>query len=146
MSCGNESHGREAAHLAANKRLVEELFEALSRADSAAVDRMYGEDFTLWTSGTLPFSGTFDKAQSMRNLGLVLGLFPQGLKFTIDAMTAEGDRVAVEAQSDGLHVSGKRYHNRYHFLLVIRDGQVRQFKEYMDTAHAREVLLAGASD
>lgn len=145
MDCGREDQGAEATRLAANKRLVEELFAALSRADSAAVDRMYGEDFTLWTSGTLPFSGTFDKAQSMKNMGLVLGLFPQGLRFTVQAMTAEGDRVAVEAESDGVHVSGKRYHNRYHFLVVIREGKVRQLKEYMDTAHAHDVLLSGAA-
>jgi ketosteroid isomerase-like protein len=59
-------------------------------------------------------------------------------------MTAEGDRVAVEAESRGLHVSGKLYNNLYHFLLVVREGKVHEFKEYLDTKLAHEVLLGGA--
>ena len=51
-------------------------------------------------------------------------------------MTAEGDRVAVEAETYGEHVSGKTYNNFFHFLLVIRDGKIQEWKEYMDTKHA----------
>ena len=50
--------------------------------------------------------------------------------------------MAVEASSDGIHASGKRYHNQYHFLVVIREGKIHQLKEYMDTMHAKDVLMA----
>ncbi len=73
----------------------------------------------------------------------ILGLFPDGLSFRIKAMTAEGDRVAIEAESYGRHRSGKIYNNHYHFLMVIRDGRVAEFKEYLDTMHANEVLVQG---
>ena len=66
-----------------------------------------------------------------------------GLEFTIRALTAEGERVAIEAESDGIHSSGARYHNQYHFLMTARDGKITGFKEYMDTEHAREVLVGG---
>ena len=129
---------------AANKQMAEAFFAALSRADSAAVDAMYADDFVLWTAGTLPFSGSFNKQQALQGMAQILGLFPQGLQFTIKAMTAEGERVAVEAESHGQHVSGKTYHNQYHFLLIIRGGKIVALKEYMDTMHANAVLL-GAS-
>ena len=74
-------------------------------------------------------------------MGMIAGMFPEGLAFTILETTVEGDRVAVEAVSDGVHVSGKRYQNRYHFLVVVRDGKVHGLKEYMDTQHAKEVLV-----
>jgi ketosteroid isomerase-like protein len=124
-----------------NKRITRELFAALERADSVAVGKLYADDFTLWSPGTLPFSGTHTKAEALRAMDMILSLFPEGLRFTITDMTAEGDRVAVEAESVGRHVSGKPYHNQYHFLLIIRDGQIRALKEYMDTQHANEVLF-----
>jgi len=56
----------------------------------------------------------------------------------IKAVTAEADRVALEAESDADLINGKHYHNYYHFLFVIRDGQVREAKEYLDTKHVTD--------
>jgi hypothetical protein len=65
------------------------------------------------------------------------------IRFVILAMTAEGERLAVEAESEGMHVSGKLYSNQYHFLLRFREGKVVEFKEYMDTEKVTEVLCGG---
>jgi ketosteroid isomerase-like protein len=128
-----------------NKRIARELLEALGRADTKKVLELYAEDFELWTPGNLPFSGIHTREEIAPMMDGILGAFPAGLSFAITGMTAEGDRVAVEAESRGEHASGELYHNRYHFLLVIRDGRIRRLKEYMDTLHAREVLVEGAA-
>ena len=60
-------------------------------------------------------------------------------------MTAEDDRVAVEATSDGMHVSGMPYSNHYHFLFTWRDGKLLELKEYMDTQLVTEVICGGAT-
>jgi hypothetical protein len=73
----------------------------------------------------------------------VLDVFPDGLAFEVHSMTAEGDRVAIEAESKGMHVSGKKYNNLYHFLMRMRDGKIVEWKEYMDTMHANDVLCGG---
>lgn len=125
----------------ANRRIAHEFFAALNRADSQAIANLYADDGVLWTAGTLPFSGTFTKAQAIQGMDAILSVFPQGITFTIKGMTAEDDRVAIEAESYGLHVSGRMYHNQYHFLMIIRDGKVVAFKEYMDTQHAHDVLV-----
>ena len=70
----------------------------------------------------------------------IFNIFPEGLIFTLYGMTAEDDRVALEAESHGVHKSGKQYNNHYHFLFRIRDGKIAEIKEYADTAHARDVL------
>ena len=124
-----------------NKKIAEQFFAALNRLDSGALGELYADDAVLWTAGTLPFSGNHSKAEALQMTDAVLAFFPDGLRFTITGITAEGERVAVEAESDGRHASGKHYHNYYHFLMVIRDGKVREFKEYMDTMHANEVLI-----
>jgi ketosteroid isomerase-like protein len=58
-------------------------------------------------------------------------------------MTAEDDRVAVEAVSEGLHATGQTYSNEYHFLFRFRDGKVVEFKEYMDTERVTDILCGG---
>jgi hypothetical protein len=124
-----------------NRQITREFFAALSRADVAKLAELYADDFELWTAGTLPFSGTRGKAEALEGMNFVASMFPKGIRFEILAMTAEGERVAVEAESHGVHVSGRPYHNQYHFLVVIRDGKIRRFKEYMDTMHADDVLV-----
>jgi ketosteroid isomerase-like protein len=51
--------------------------------------------------------------------------------------------VAVEAESQGEHVSGKLYTNQYHFLFEFRDGLVVCLKEYMDTERVTDILCGG---
>ncbi len=124
-----------------NREIARELFEAISRADVAKLDELYHEDFQIWTAGSLPFSGTSDKAGALEGMKMIGSMFPEGLRFTILATTAEGDRVAIEAESNGVAASGVPYHNLYHFLMVVKDGRIHRFKEYMDTMHANEVLV-----
>jgi ketosteroid isomerase-like protein len=126
-----------------NKRIVHHFFECLSRGDTKAVLDLYAEDATLWTAGSLAFSGRRSKQEVAPLMEGILGAFPHGLRFTIRGMTAEGDRVAVEVESLGRHANGRLYNNLYHFLVVVREGKVHEVKEYLDTKLAHEVLLGG---
>lgn len=51
----------------------------------------------------------------------------------IRSITAEDDRVAVEAEGNALHANGRRYDNHYCYIFQIRDGQISLFREYQDT-------------
>jgi uncharacterized protein len=126
-----------------NKQFARDFFAAISRGDTAAVVAAYTEDGGCQTMGTTLISGFFDKAQINAAAGAVLGAFPQGIAFTIKHLTAEEDRVAVEAESHGVHVSGKVYHNYYHFFMKMRDGKLVLLKEYMDTEMVTDILCGG---
>ena len=63
-----------------------------------------------------------------------------GIELTIDGVTADGDRVAVEARSSGKLNSGAVYANTYHWLFVLREGKIAVIKEYNDTLHLNSVL------
>ena len=112
----------------------------LTPADASGLGA-FAEDFRIWVAGSLPFSGTGDKASAVAGMPAVLSLFPTGLRFSTVAMTAEGDRVAIEATSAGTTASGGEYSQSYHFLMRVRDGKIVEWKEYMDTEHARKVLI-----
>jgi ketosteroid isomerase-like protein len=122
---------------------VRAFFEALNRADGAAIADAYAEDGRCVTMGNTLISGSYGKAQVREYAAGILQVFPQGLRFSIQAMTAEGERVAVEAASEGRHVSGAMYTNQYHFLFVFRGGKIAEFKEYMDTERVTDVLCGG---
>ena len=126
-----------------NKDKVRQFFEALNRADGAALFEAYADDGRCITMGNTLISGSYGRAQIKDYAAGILQVFPQGIRFTITGITAEGERVAVEAESDGLHVSGRRYANQYHFLFRFREGRIVEFKEYMDTEQVTEVLCGG---
>ena len=132
--------GRDVMNIQDNKEVARTFLEALSRGDWNAVEDAYADDVTIWTPGSMPFSGIHTRESVSEIREWLTGVFPDGLQFTVKAMTAEGERVAVEAESFGMHINGKTYHQQYHFLMVIRDGKIHELKEYMDTMHASEVL------
>ena len=129
----------------ANKQIARDFMDAMSSVEAERILALYSGDVSVWTAGSLPFSGPHDRAEVAALCQGLLGAFPEGLRFSIQAMTAEGERVAIEAQGVGTHASGVVYHQHYHFLLVIRDGRIVQMKEYFDTELTREVLLGGAT-
>jgi ketosteroid isomerase-like protein len=129
--------------LAANKQTVLDFLGhyAAGRYDTALA--MLAPDSQWWLPGhpdEFPAAGWVDKATVERRLASNLKLLPHGLEITTGAITAEGDRVAIEAESKATLVNGRLYHNRYHFLFVLRDGSIVAVKEYLDTLHAKEAL------
>jgi len=63
---------------------------------------------------------------------------PMSLK--VHGVTADGDRVAIEAESYAPLQNGKIYNNTYHFLFQFRDGKICLAKEYNDSHHAATIL------
>jgi ketosteroid isomerase-like protein len=129
--------------LSENKRLVERYFDILTRNDIPALMDIYDDAMMLHVPGDTLISGSFTKPQLAEFCSSVLDAFPEGLKFTVTGMTAEDDRVAVQAESRGIHASGKLYVNKYHFLITIRDGKIVQSQEYMDTQLVTDVICGG---
>jgi ketosteroid isomerase-like protein len=130
------------ADLEANKEIARRFFDRLSGGDIDGLMSLFADSYTCWTAGTLPFSGTHPRDVIPAMVEGVTGVFPEGLEFTVRTVTAEGDRVSVEAESRGKHVSGQVYDQRYHYLFVIRDGKICEAKEYFDTMHASDVLCS----
>ena len=129
--------------LAANKQMVREFLEHYAQGRYDAALAMLAPDSRWWLPGhpqEFPAAGWVDKATVERRLAGNLKLLPHGLDIIIGDMTAEGDRVAVEAESKAKLVNGTLYHNRYHFLFVLRDGRIQAVKEYLDTLHVVNTL------
>jgi uncharacterized protein len=119
-----------------NKEIVRKFFQGLANGDLS----LMADDATFWVAGTTALSGTMSKKKlselSAANTKGALEPF----RIVASVFTAEGDRVAVEAQSSLTMADGRRYANQYHYLFIVRDGLIRGIKEYCDTAHVKELF------
>jgi uncharacterized protein len=115
--------------------LARDFFEALSAGDLP--DSLLTADMTAWTTS----SGTWsDKARFQGGIKLLASIFQGGLKYTIDSLTAEDDRIAAEVQSKGTLINGDEYQARYVFMLRVRDGRIASVSEHNDPRAVKEKL------
>lgn len=129
-----------------NKKLVAAFWVAVSKLDfDTALPMTAEEDFTWWLGGEpekFPMAGLRTKEQFLALFKEILKIAPGGIQVKPIAWTAEGDRVAMEAESSAKTISGKVYHNKYHFLHIVRDGKIQSVREYLDTMHTNDVFCA----
>lgn len=121
-----------------NKRLARELFERFDAGDVAGALDTLADDATWWIAGKLeqlPAAGVHTKEQIAALLRNMAAQLPRGLRMTVRSSIAEGDKVALEVESDGELRNGRRYNQQYHFLLTVRDGKISSVREYLDTQH-----------
>lgn len=129
--------------LEANKKLVADFFGHFGRKDVAGALAMMTDDATWWIGGKprlFPIAGLKTKAAMAEILNSLVPVMKNGLAITPKGMTAEGNKVAVEAESYGELPNGRVYNNEYHFLVEVRDGKIAAVKEYLDTMHTAEIL------
>ncbi|MEQ8230145.1 MAG: nuclear transport factor 2 family protein [Gammaproteobacteria bacterium] len=126
--------------IAENKAVVTRFWEAFSAARYDDAVAMLSDDATWWVAGDTDLSGTYSKSEFAALLAQVTALAPNGITVTPKLLTAEDDRVSVEAESLGAISNGKTYRNIYHFMMVVRDGRICAVREYLDTEHVTEVF------
>ena len=134
-------------HEAENKKVALAFFKNLSAGKIDAALDLVADDLDWWLAGKpeqFALAGPKTRQQFAEMLTTIEKGMPNGIRLTITGITAEDDRVAVEMNADGVSAAGQEYHNQYHDLLVIRDGKIHVGKEYLDTAHAQEVIVKAA--
>ncbi len=124
-----------------NKQTVKHFMEVFSSGNVEATLALMADTATWWVAGTMPISGTYDKAAFGKLLSGVAEACKGGaIKLVPKAFTAEGERVAVETESFADLNNGRKYNNHYHFLFTVRDGKIAGVKEYLDTMHTNAIL------
>ena len=88
----------------------------------AVLDRM-ADGATWWVYGAIDgLSGTYGKAEFGGLLRGAVAMYREGaLRLTPTHMIADGNEVAVEAESFATMANGRIYSNRYHFLFEVAD-------------------------
>ena len=120
---------------AANKELVKNAWDAVSRGDVDAFMNALADEVTWTFFGTHRFAGTFrGKEELVAKLFTPLGeVLDGGIHVRIDTLTAEDDRVVIEAKGSAKAKSGQRYDNDYCIVVTVADGKIRHVREYLDS-------------
>ena len=121
-----------------NKRIATEFFARISASDVPGVLAMMADDATWWLPGkpgSSPIVGVQTKEQMARLFGVMASQLENGLKMTVKSLVAEGDKVALEAESYGRLRNGRVYEQEYHFAITIRGAKIAAVREYLDTQH-----------
>lgn len=100
-------------------------------------DELLTPDMTAWiTTG-----GDMDKAAYQEVIRLLARMCKLPIQFTIDAITAEDDRVVAEARSTATLINGEPYTNTYVFCMRIRDGRIAHIAEHYNALTTQEKLV-----
>jgi ketosteroid isomerase-like protein len=124
----------------ANKRMAIELLEASGKHDGAKFDALLHPDATYWVIGDprlFGYGGEQTREQIVAYMSTPT-IFVGGVEYSFGDITAEEDRVAIEATTRGTLPDGRVYTNVYHYLMKFRDGKIVRVKEYLDTQLAAE--------
>jgi ketosteroid isomerase-like protein len=122
---------------------VRDFFAAIERGDLP--DHLLTPDMSVWTVS----SGAADKTRFQSAVKLLASIFDGTLVYTIDAVTAEEDRVAAEIRSHGTLIGGELCQNTHLFVSYPRrahrlDGRVHEPDRR--TRRSRRVLAAMNKD
>jgi ketosteroid isomerase-like protein len=130
--------------LTRNEQLVREFFATLSTGDPEALRPLLHPDGSWEVMSTaVPGAGLTSGRDAVIDdfLTPVRGMFAPGdPKVTVKRTFASGDLVCAETEAAGELQNGNHYHNRYAWVIELRDGQVCHLREYMDTAYIMSVV------
>ena len=130
----------QQAELEANKAVVLAFWKAFSESRFDDALAMLTDNATWQVMGNTSISKRYSKAEFAQLVSGVADSAEQGIRVTGTLLTAEGDRVAMEADSYGPMKSGKVYNNQYHFLHILRGGKIETVREYLDTEHVTAIF------
>jgi ketosteroid isomerase-like protein len=126
-----------------NGRTAMEFLNAFTSGDVAKAWSFTTDDFR-WTLMDKRMGGgepaAFSRDDYIKMVSGYGGIFPQGIKMEFEAPLTGGDRVAIEARSEGLVSTGDTYRNRYVFMLRFAGSRIQEIKEYLDSGYAHKTL------
>ncbi|MBY0421016.1 MAG: nuclear transport factor 2 family protein [Parvularculaceae bacterium] len=128
-----------------NKDIVEAVFRATAEANGRPFVEAMAETCVWRAIGTRSWSGVYEgKAAILKNLLGPLGKRIEGgrTKTIARRIHDAGEFVIVEAEGCNRTVDGADYNNQYCFVIRMRNGEMIEIVEYLDTELAEKALGA----
>lgn len=113
------------------KQVATAFLQSIEDGDATALEALLAPSFHWWVAGW----GARSRTELLAALSRTMTAFPSR-RLSVIGVTAEGERVAVEAEGR-FERPGLLYCNTYHYLFIVRDGRITSGCEYFDTAAAR---------
>jgi ketosteroid isomerase-like protein len=138
---------------ATNKSRVIEMWQAFSSRDTSKIEPFLAIG-AVWSAppgnATAKFfgqeGGMTGRAEIIRFIVEDFRrLFSRDVKFDFKGVYADGDTVVAEVTLSATLVNGRPYKNDYCFIHALKDGQVVEIREFMDTYNGFRMIFGEAA-
>ena len=125
------------------KELAVKFIKALEWPEAKILSAMVTDDFEFDPMGHLKQVPVLHGKEATQLMETNLQrAFPNRLAMRILTVIAEGNAVAIQAESEAITNKGRKYANRYHFYIRFAGGKIALVREYNDTDHVRQVIFS----
>lgn len=124
------------------KKLITDIIHALSDGnDQPFLDAMHDEIRWSWM-GSGDLSKTFIGKRAVLNelWRSVRTDIVQPFRVVPNLIIAEEEYVIVECTGENTAANGKKYHNRYCWIMKVIENRIMEIREYMDTELVRKTF------
>ncbi len=128
-----------------SKTVAQQYVSAAEAGETHAVRDLFAHDATWTLAGDLPISGVWKGRDAIVDEFLATAMSyyePGSVSLEITGMIAEHDQVVLQWTSRARTRGGRPYENGCIGVFTIRDGQIQDVREYMDTLYAHEVAFS----
>jgi len=130
------------------KEIAEKYFSAMVVGNFDEMAKLKMPDCVYWLSGdgSWPFGGYQSRENQAKLWGTVAERFPEGMKMTLQSITADQERAALYVHIRGTRKDGRIYENNVMLLLTFKDGLISGLYEYLDTIMVNELFCGPMDD
>jgi len=117
-----------------NRNIVLDFCKHLSACNVDAMFELFSDKGSWQMVGRndkFPFGGIYDRDAAYNQLATFLSAFDT-FEFNVTGVTAEKDRVAIQATSTGKGPGNKQYKNRYIMQYCLDNGKIISIDEFFD--------------
>jgi uncharacterized protein len=143
---------------AENKSRVIEMWQAFSwqtfsRRDPDKIKPFLASDAVWIAPPGNAAAGFFGRDAGMRGRDEIIRiiledfpkLFSRDVKIDFKGVYADGDTVVAEVTLSATLVNGRNYKNNYCFIHALKDGQVVEIREFMNTYNGHRMIFGEAA-
>lgn len=132
-----------------NVQVVKDAYAAFQRGDMDALFALFAEDIRWQTPGpqdVIPYAGERRGHEGLRQFFAQLEAAEEITSFEPREFIAQGDRVvALGRYAARLKSNGNTVDSEWVHVHTVRDGKIREFVEFYDTARVVEAYRGGAA-
>lgn len=132
----------------ATKETAEKYFNAMVTGNFDEMTKLKTPDCVYWLSGegSWPFGGYQSLENQAKLWGTVAERFPEGMKMTLQSITADDERAALYVHIRGPRKDRRIYENKVMLLLTFKDDLISGLYEYLDTIMVNELFCGPLDD
>ncbi len=123
--------------------IVRSYFDKSLAGDPSFAD-LFAEDASWWVPPGSPMAGTY------RGLDAILPFLEQAfrlydtssMKLDIEQLISNGSWVCALFTLEAKTLKGRDWSGQYAIVFEVREGKIRQVREFVDTARLNEIVFA----